>query len=105
VQFFRDYNAGFFQIFLYTTIFKVHKITATRCDWIKPESQENRKRKEAAKFTPATSFHLLITYYSALTNVPFAPHFSHFCGLQRPSLLKPHSHFHVAMNITTSRFI
>lgn len=35
--------------------------------------------------------------YSALTNCPFSPHFSHFCGLQRPSLLNPQAHFQIAM--------
>jgi hypothetical protein len=35
--------------------------------------------------------------YSAFTNCPFSPHFSHFCGLQRPSLLNPQEHFQVAM--------
>lgn len=37
--------------------------------------------------------------YSTLVNFPFSPHFSHFCGLQRPSLLKPQAHFQVAMSL------
>jgi hypothetical protein len=39
--------------------------------------------------------------YSTFVNIPFSPHFSHFCGLQRPSLLKPHVHFHVAIGVTS----
>lgn len=39
----------------------------------------------------------LLLSYSTLVNIPFSPHFSHFCGLQRPSLLKPQAHFHVAI--------
>jgi hypothetical protein len=35
--------------------------------------------------------------HPALTKPPFSPHFSHFCGLQRPSLVKPQEHFQVAM--------
>jgi hypothetical protein len=42
-----------------------------------------------------------VSAYSAFTNCPFSPHFSHFWGLQRPSLLNPQVHFQVAMYITS----
>jgi hypothetical protein len=54
-------------------------------------------QKNGAGESPNTIFDSGAIAYSALTNCPFSPHFSHFCGLQRPSFVNPQEHFQVAM--------